>query len=530
MPIRPPVNRQTVPEGLPGPPGKGGEVGGIEEHHVETAEPREEVGPGQGDGQAPLPGRPLERPQRIGVDVRCEHSTAGSGSFEGGESGAAPHFDHAFAGVDHGRSGKEQAVLPGRVDPGVCWQEEVDGFHGLAKVGKDDDLSPVNDGMAEPAASPPSSAPAPGVPGEREAQLHREGTSDFFLPPGPLRPERRGPAHRAAVFYNPAMSFTRDLDVAVLRAVALERGRRLRVWEALAASGIRSVRWLNETEALSDLVATELNPEALSYLRRNLRPWERAHVLSQDARKPEIPERFDWVDLDPYGTPVPFLPAAVKRLEPGGILSVTATDTAVLAGPERKSCLERYGARPLRTYLCREAGLRILLAHVSSVAGREERGIHPLLCYGRDHHFRIYVQLVAPGEKPPIHEVPFPGYTGPPIPEGRRGGPLWTGPLFDPGFLRRMEVPGSAEQGPAVGVWLELLREESAVDRLFYYEVGEVCKSLGLARPPRRDRIFSSLRAAGWTAARTHLDPAGFRTDAPWAAVAERISELSAAG
>ena len=384
----------------------------------------------------------------------------------------------------------------------------------------------MKSGMGETGASRRSPSSPPAIPGEGEAQPHREGASDFFLPPGPLRPERLGPARRASVFYNPAMSFTRDLDVAVLRTVALDRGRRLRIWESLAASGVRSVRWLTETEAVEGLLATELNPEAHLYLQRNLRPWGIAHALAQDARHPEIEGRFDWVDLDPYGTPAPFLPAAVQRLEEGGILSVTATDTAVLAGPERDACLERYGARPLRTYLCREAGLRILLAHIAFVAAREGQGIHPLLCYGRDHHFRIYAQLTAPGPALPIREVPFPGYTGPPIPEGRRGGPLWTGALFDRGFLHRIEVPASAEQGPAVRAWLELLREESAVERIFYYEIGEVCKSRGLPQPPRRDRIFSSFRAAGWKVARTHFDPSGFRTDAPWAEVAALITGL----
>jgi tRNA (guanine26-N2/guanine27-N2)-dimethyltransferase len=383
--------------------------------------------------------------------------------------------------------------------------------------------------MAQSDVSSRSPSPPLGGRQEGEGRPHREGASHILLPPGPLRPERLGPARRAPVFYNPAMSFTRDLDVAVLRAVALERGRRLSVWETLAASGIRSVRWLTETTAVERLLATELNPDALRYLERNLRPWDHARALGQDARHPEFHERFDWVDLDPYGTPAPFLPAAVQRLQGGGILSVTATDTAVLAGPERKACLTRYGARPLRTYLCREAGLRILLGHVSSVAAREGLGVRPLLCYGRDHHFRLYLRTGPLGESPPVREVPFPGYAGPPIPEGRRGGPLWTGPLFDPGFLHRLEVPASAEQGPAVGAWLELLREESNVDGLFYYEVGEVCKSLGLPQPPGRTRILTSFRDAGWKVARTHWDPSGFRTEAPWADVAPRIAGLSSA-
>ncbi|MCU0373510.1 MAG: ATP-binding protein, partial [Ignavibacteria bacterium] len=41
---------------------------------------------------------------------------------------------------------------------------------------------------------------------------------------------------------------------------------------------------------------------------------------------------FDYIDIDPFGSPCPFLDAAIKRLSRGGILAVTATDTSALAG------------------------------------------------------------------------------------------------------------------------------------------------------------------------------------------------------
>ena len=37
---------------------------------------------------------------------------------------------------------------------------------------------------------------------------------------------------------------------------------------------------------------------------------------------------FDYIDLDPFGSPNIFLDSAVKRLGRNGILAVTATDTA----------------------------------------------------------------------------------------------------------------------------------------------------------------------------------------------------------
>jgi len=43
-------------------------------------------------------------------------------------------------------------------------------------------------------------------------------------------------------------------------------------------------------------------------------------------------KRFDVVDLDPYGTAAPFIDGAVQSIADAGLLCVTCTDLAVLAG------------------------------------------------------------------------------------------------------------------------------------------------------------------------------------------------------
>jgi len=45
-------------------------------------------------------------------------------------------------------------------------------------------------------------------------------------------------------------------------------------------------------------------------------------------------KRVDVVDLDPYGTAAPFIDAAVNCIADGGLLCVTCTDLAVLAGTQ----------------------------------------------------------------------------------------------------------------------------------------------------------------------------------------------------
>lgn len=49
-------------------------------------------------------------------------------------------------------------------------------------------------------------------------------------------------------------------------------------------------------------------------------------------------KRFTVIDLDPYGGPNKFLDGAIQSIEDGGLLMVTATDMAVLAGNTPEAC------------------------------------------------------------------------------------------------------------------------------------------------------------------------------------------------
>lgn len=77
--------------------------------------------------------------------------------------------------------------------------------------------------------------------------------------------------------------------------------------------------------------------------------------------------KFD-VFLDPYGNPTIFLDGAVQSIAEGGLLLVTATDMAILAGNNPESCYAKYGSIPLKTKACHEQALRILLRCIESRA------------------------------------------------------------------------------------------------------------------------------------------------------------------
>ena len=90
--------------------------------------------------------------------------------------------------------------------------------------------------------------------------------------------------------------------------------------EALSATGLRSVRYMKEIEALRTLVANDIDPTATELMRKNFEfnscPESKYQIYTEDAidlmnmmRKEK--RHFDVVDLDPYGTAVPFLESSI---------------------------------------------------------------------------------------------------------------------------------------------------------------------------------------------------------------------------
>lgn len=104
-------------------------------------------------------------------------------------------------------------------------------------------------------------------------------------------------------------------------------------------------------------------------------------------------QRFHAIDLDPYGCPNRFLDGALQSISDGGLLLVTATDMAVLAGNTPEACFAKYGTIPLRNKACHEMALRILLRTIEGHANRYGRYIEPLLSVSVDFYVRVFVRV-----------------------------------------------------------------------------------------------------------------------------------------
>ncbi|XP_057346139.1 tRNA (guanine(26)-N(2))-dimethyltransferase isoform X2 [Manis pentadactyla] len=175
----------------------------------------------------------------------------------------------------------------------------------------------------------------------------------------------------------------------------------LQVLEGLAASGLRSIRFALEVPGLRSVVANDASAQAVDLMRHNVQLNGVAHLVQPsqaDARllmyqHQRVLERFDVIDLDPYGSPAPFLDAAVQAVSEGGLLCITCTDMAVLAGNSGETCYSKYGAMALKSRACHEMALRIVLHSLDLRANCYQRFVVPLLSISADFYVRVFVRV-----------------------------------------------------------------------------------------------------------------------------------------
>ncbi|MCL2033072.1 MAG: tRNA (guanine(26)-N(2))-dimethyltransferase [Methanomassiliicoccaceae archaeon] len=328
----------------------------------------------------------------------------------------------------------------------------------------------------------------------------------------------RGPGTRTAdVFFNEQMAFGRDITIMLLRA--LQRNA-ISVADAMSATGSRGVRIANEVEN-TFVTANDADPKAIPYIEHNiaLNSLSNCTASNRDLHVLFSESSFDYVDIDPFGSPVHFIQPAIKGCRKKGIIAITATDTAPLAGAQVGKCRRRYQSEPIRGYMCHEGGLRILMCSLAKELAKFDRGMKPLLSFYADHYFRTYVQVEegAAATDRSLGQIGFMHYDPDTlersVSENRDSkhnkGPFWLGPLHDKPLLSRMEVRDLEKERRCVKM-LNLWRNELD-DEPFLYDVSEL-SSFTKMSPPRMEVLMEALNRAG-KAAPSHMSPTSFKTE-----------------
>ena len=351
---------------------------------------------------------------------------------------------------------------------------------------------------------------------------------------------------KAPVFYNPVMELNRDISVLALQAYQRKTNKEISICEPLTSSGVRGVRFAAEIHGVSKLLINDINMRAVKVAKHNVKLnnlEKKVAVKHKDANcllschgAPR--KRFDVVDLDPFGSPVPYLDSAIRALRNNGLLALTATDLAPLCGVHAKACLRKYGGRPLRTEYCHELAVRLLAGCVATLATKHDIGIRVLFSHSTDHYVRVYVEI-GYGAKKADESVKTLGYVlhcfscqhrepanslfnigSANCPEcGSRmdyAGQLWLGSIFDKQFCEAMadENAHRAFGNSARIAKLLMLTTGEAEATATYFVLDKLSGKLGLPAPPVAT-ILTKLMDAGFQAVQTHFNTRGIRTNAP---------------
>ena len=346
------------------------------------------------------------------------------------------------------------------------------------------------------------------------------------------------------VFYNPRMEMNRDITVACLEALP-EVSTYV---DAMAASGIRGIRVKKEVPRDIEVTANDWDEPACELIKRNAeRNGVRVKVSRSGANTLLSSTQFDFVDLDPFGTPAPYINAACWASKRA--MGVTATDTAPLCGAHLRSGIRTYAAYPLKTEYYAEMGLRVLLGKVAREEAKYDRALKPLLCYTAEHYIRLYLGVThgrADADKMMknlgliVHcfacrnryalmglAVQAPDTCPVCGAKTKAGGPLWLGATKEGEFVQKaidaLEKGEFNTRERAVRL-LGLVREE--LDTPTFYDQHVVCRDLK-ATPTDILKLLEALKGQGYAASRTHYAGVGFKTDAPINVVRGTILSLS---
>jgi len=410
-----------------------------------------------------------------------------------------------------------------------------------------------------------------------------EGRTSVHLKDHQMRPSHmpRGPAAKTGEgFLNPAMAPARTRSVMLL-ADALEHdwlvpeGKTVRVLDALCATGVRPRRWRREVPGQERLriTANDLDFDALSWGKKSHQThpigdqinWipepSRFEAKSQetvedgiqwingDAKKLMVEAPFQWIDLDPFGSPVGFLDTAIQSISRIGVLEVTATDTAALCGSAKTSAARRYGSTGITDAYMHDDATRILLGVIARIAAMHDKSMHPILSLFDGHHVRVSVLLkrskeIASNWSDKIgYRIRSKPYHFAAQPSGEFSGPMWTGPLFDADIAGRMTVEraielcaGREEDYPENWTEFDIEHSQRELERSVRHiaESAELLSqnhllvaidSLGIAagvgQIPAIKKIKSALEEKGFMMARCHMPEPMFATNADWETVLE---------
>ena len=340
-------------------------------------------------------------------------------------------------------------------------------------------------------------------------------------------------------FFNPSARLNRNLSMLAYRAFIGRLDGEKTFADSLTGIGARALRVAVEVPGIEQVYGNDVNPIAIEAAKNasainsvadkcTFSIAEVCKFLTDHATREG--ERFGIVDLDPFGTPARHLDCMLRSVVDEGLVSVTATDNAVLCGIYPDVCFRRYYGKPLNNSYCNETALRLLLSLLALTASRLELSIKPVFAHANMHYFRVYAQVFVSSSG--ANKMPDNiGYMMHCFKCGNRllreekdcdslrcklcesrltvGGQLWIKNLYDKEFISKM---ASCEPDRECRKVLDACASE--LDNIpYYFRVDEISSMLK-TNPVSVFKMVELLDKAGFAVSGTALNTGGFKTDA----------------
>ncbi|XP_029356131.1 TRMT1-like protein isoform X2 [Echeneis naucrates] len=450
------------------------------------------------------------------------------------------------------------------------------------------------------------------APSSQAYEIMKELGTNVQLLPNHTTPQK------SDTYFNRKMKTNRQLVFCSLAVLAEERNP-LECLDAFGATGIMGLQWAKHLRNAVKVTITDISDTCVKMIKENCElnhirvdggsrgvsseveglPIATVEVAKMDANVMMHLRPFDYIHLDPFGTAVNYLDAAFRNVRNLGIISVTSTDTGSLYAKSPNVTLRHYGCHIVRTEYYKELAARMVVATVARAAARCNKGIEVLLAVALEHFVLVVVRVLrgpmqadesAKKLRKLVHcqwceervflklgtmvddTLPCNCHGSLPGKTAVQLGPLWAGPLFNTGFLRRMlsaavhhsmddvqplvktlicesecttfkslvhgpsalmnqvecgvviktlqsgeesssDQPGKRKTGEDSGNVVKKLKSDASLEHPpFYYSIHR--HSIRGMNMPKLNKFLQYLTEAGFRVSRTHFDPTGVRTDA----------------
>ena len=351
----------------------------------------------------------------------------------------------------------------------------------------------------------------------------REGEIEIFVPEGRI--------YDASVFYNLEGELNRDISVSALQVFQRDFKNKITVCDALAATGIRGLRYAKEVSGIKKAVLNDKNPKAVNLIKKNIKEnklSKKCIAINDDASILLRKNVFISIDLDPFGSPSVFMDSAARSIYHKGFLAVTATDQSALAGTYPDACLRKYGIKTVKTEFYNELGIRILISFIILTMSRYDRAFIPLLSFSDKHYYRVFGRIEHAGKiSNLLKQFNYVSY----CPCGNREaeikekcccgrdfktiGPVYLGNIVNKKFCKKVLLDLKKRNFKLKKEEVKLLKLliDEADTPAFYFDLHCFAKTFK-KQPPKVDELIKELKSKGFKVSRTHFCPTAIKTDA----------------